>query len=698
MAETPQLKEAHPILNAQRVSSEGEGFENFAKTLASFAQKEAETTIQLNKEKSDTMYMNSVANAEQAKKDAQAQLLEHPENASNIMQHSQENLDQIKNEAYVNEHDRSKLGKYIAGAQGDVKLDAVKTQVQQNRLTASMQHYLNWPDQLKAYSDALNSNPDQADQLHDKMINSLKGLVATRVLTPYQASQSLKDMGGMVDASHQWLQAIKDAGLTARDYHTLASAPISGIADNSSSPMNQDTAWFVEHHMADTSLKGVVSSIYNHGFPDFDVFHSLQPAQRDHAIQVMHGVQVADGIVNSGESFPMVQATLKSLDDHAGTLNSQQEATRNSLKTYVNDLSHGNYLNVIQRTAAGNGIIRSYLDKDAAIRGMAIDDAQKSQLLIQNKNNMVDQAVAYGHGTHTPEQYIQPIPKADVVAVQDAFKAGNDPAQALSIMGQYTKQNRLYLAQAMKNPDQRMVMQTLAILPDNVPAQQMLDFVAANQEGRPDMTKDLKDNSKLGGLLAKQIYGNLGPQLKFIQQNYPAEEAGILQNSMIQTSIKYAKYLGQKDLNPGLAEKGFLASSPMKNYASQASQMYSTAYQPMSGSNYVVNPGQLDIPLSKYQLDHLADYVVSKGYDTLMNGGVKNTDIMSNNPLTMRVSPTGSVQAVDGDNNVIYSEPLTWSYLNHSILETIQKKNARIKARKEAYPEKIVSLPLGQEG
>ena len=121
--------------------------------------------------------------------------------------------------------------------------------------------------------------------------------------------------------------------------------------------------------------------------------------------------------------------------------------------------------------------------------------------------------------------------------------------------------------------------------------------------------------------------------------------------------------------------------------------MYANAYQPLTGSNYVVNPGQLDIPLSKYQLDHLADYVVNKGYDVLMKGGVHNSDLMANNPLTMRVSPTGSVQAVDGDNNVIYSEPLTWSYLNHSVLETIQKKNARIKAAKEAYPKNIVPLP-----
>lgn len=692
MAEIPQLKEAYPVIKPPAASSEAEGFESFAKTLASFAQKEAETAVTLNKEKSDTMYMNSVANAEQAKKDAQAQLIEHPENAEKIMEHASMNMDQIKNEAYVNDRDRARLNKFIQLSQGDVKLEGVKARVQQNRLTASMQHYLNWPDQLKAYSSVLLSDPKQAEILHDKMISSLKGLVATRVLTPYQAAQSLKDMSGMVDASNQWLEGLKDAGLSARDYHTLASSPITGIDDNSASPMNQDTAWFVDHHMADTSLKGVISSLYNHGYPDFQVFHNLQPAQRDHAIQVMHGVQMADGMINSGESFPMIQSTLKSLNDHEGTLNTQQEATRTSLKTYVNDLEHGNYLNVIQRTAAGNGIIRNYLDKDAAIRGMAIDDAQKAQLLTQNKNNMVDQAIAYGHATHTPEQYIQPIPKADVVAVEDAFKLGNDPAQALSIMGQYSHQNRLYLAQAMKNPNQRMVMQTLAILPNNTPPDQMIDFVAANQEGRPDMTKDLKDTQSLNGKLAAQVYANLSPQLKFIQQNYPNEESGVLQNAMLQTSIKYAKYLAQKNMNPGLAEKGFFSASPIKTFSAQSAQIYQNAYQPMTGSNYVVNPNQLDIPLTRYQLDHLADYVVDKGYEILHKGGVTNSDLMANNPLTMRVSPTGSVQAVDGDNNVIYSEPLTWSYIQHSALETIQKRNARIKARKEAYPTSLVPL------
>lgn len=687
--EIPQLSEEQPILNPVKVNDESSSYDEFAKTLGALAGKAEEKVEEIESDQSQTMYINSVANAEQIKTSAQMLLAENPGNASKITEQTNSALDTLKQSAYVNSKDRSRLNAYISGTSDDIALAATKTEVEQRQRQAALTHYINWPDQLKAYQNALISDHDKAEQLKGAMLASLKGLVATGALTPEQAGSSVKTMTDVVQAA----QDLHDAGYgnpTAQDYHTLTSNPLNRGADNTNAPINATTGWLVDYHNNDKTFQGVMSDISNRMMPNPEAFVSLQPAQRQHAIMAIRGVQQADGMINSGASYPEIEAEYKNLNEAHKVLSYQDEAKRNALGVWLQDLNNKNYLSTISNTPVGNAIMKDFNMRDAAIKSMpALDDAAKSkqtQLLLQNKNKMVNEAVAYGQGHHYPTDKIQPIPQADVVNTQSGFVLGNDPSVVLQTLSQYTKSNQAYLANAMKDPNQRMIVLAASLSGNVISNQDKLDFIAANQTGRGYLKKNIEGATNDKSLMSR-IAANLAPSLKIVGQTYDFQQAQSLQNSMLDTTLKYAKYLAYKDNNIAASDHALLSAASWKKYVDQASKIYATAFQQKSGTNWVVNPNQLPQPLSNAQLDILADHITNKGYEYLsqgVNGGVFES-ARNRNPLKMVITPTGDIQAVDGSGRIWATMPFTSNTIPYA--EESRK-------RREAERKKALSIAI----
>lgn len=680
--QTPQLQEEHPVIAAQNISSGAESYDAFAKTLGAIAGAAEEKVIQIESDKSQTMYINSVANIEQLKTTAQMRLLEHPDQADKIAEQNTQAMELVKQAAFVNKQDRAKLNAYISGADDDVLLRATQTRVRQNQNEAAYTHFVNWGDQLKAYQQALMTNPEQAKDLHDAMIASLNGLVKTGALTPTQAASSMKVMEGVVDAVHDLHRAGYGGDVTAKDYHTLTSSPLSQNLDTTHAPVNASTGWMVNHYNEDKSFQGVLSDIQNKVRPDAQTFVSLTKTQREHAIQAINGVRVADGLINSGESFPVIEKHLESLNEKGRVLSYKEQATRNSLSLYVNELKNGNYLKVMASTPMGNAIMQDFNVRNKAIQSMNIDVVEKNKLLMQNKNKLVNESISYAEGHHIPSDYVQPIPLADIANVEQGFQLGKDPSSVIQTLGQYTKSNQAYLANAMKNPNQRMVVSAVSLLGANIPPNEQLDFIAANQTGRTDVFKNIEDATKDKTLMTR-ISTNLAPSLKMLANNYDFENAQVLQNSMLNTTLKYAKYLAQKDNNIGALDKsGFILSADSwKQYVDKASKIYQDAYKKMSGTNWIVNPNQLPQPLTSTELDVLADHVTNEGYKYLKMGRNEGEyqSAIGRNPLRMIITPKNDVQAVDGNGKVYYTMPFTTN-----ILPYVQESKKRREADKRA--------------
>ena len=670
MAEIPQLQDSEPVMSSVHINSKAQGYEEFAKTLGALAGAAEQKTEEIASDQSQTMYINSVANAEQIKTDAQKRMLENPDQAPKIASQTAESLDLVNQSAFVNKKDRARLNSYISGTRNDVDLKATATEVKQRQLEAAFTHYANWPDQLKAYQTALMTDHVKAEQLHDAMMNSLHSLVGIGAISPEQAGSSMKTMGEVVGLADDHYKMYGNAETTAKDFHTVTSNPLSGGVENP--PVNTTTGWMVDYYNNDKSFQGVLADIANRKLPNPQVFDSLPKADRQHAVLAFQGTQIADGIINSGEPYNVIKAHYDSLSRKDSVLSYRDEATKKALGNYLDRLNSGDYLSVMSDTPMGNSIMKDFVAKNSAIANSPIDDGKKNELAIQNKTNLVNQAVAYGDAHHIPRDKIQPIPKADVAVAQSSFQLGQDPSSLMTVLDHYGKQNSAYVANAMKDPNQRIAAQAVALAPSEIPYEDKLNFISANQTGRSYSGKGIVDDEGKDNKLKTKIYSNLGEPLRMLNQIYTPDQAQILQNSMLETTLKYAKFLAAKDNNIEMKDGSFnVGESAVDRYINQACKMYQSSFKQNSGTNWVVNNNQLPTPMSDKQLDILSSWVIGEGNNYLHGklGDERYSQIVGRTNLKMIITPTFDVQAVNANGDVAFSVPYNSNLLEHASRE-----------------------------
>jgi len=635
------------------------------------------------------MYIHSVSNIEQLKTTSQMRMLEHPDQAQRISDDMESAVDQVKQMAYVNKQDRAKLDYYASTSTDGIALKATEATVKQTQLMSAYTHYANWPDQLKAYQQALISGDEKtANDLQQGMLTSLKGLVQTGAITPEQAGSSIKTMHGVTEIAADHLAMYGNPNTTARDYHTVTSSPFNqNQTANANAPVNGTSQWLTNYYNQDKSFQGVEADIHAGNLPNPEAFDSLPAAQRQHAILSMQGVRVANGIINSGEPMPAIEKAYQELSSPGRVLSYQDKATRNVLGNYINDLKNGNYMSVIGRTPQGGAIMQNYVNRNAAIQNSPIDDTQKTALMAANKNDMVNAAVSYGESHHIPSEYIRPIPATDLAQMENGFKLNQDPAIVLQTMAQYNKANQAYIANSLKDPTQRLIAQTLSYAGNGVKPTDQLDFIAANQSGRNyDAIKydasGLNDNK-----LRTRIASNLKDQLSLLGQQYNFMDGQTFQGSMIDSTLKYAKYLAAKNND--------FSMSSWSKWVDQASAIYKNSYETQSNTNYMVNPKQLPQPMTSSELDMLAGYATAKGYESLQKGVTPAVfeSMQSRNPLKMRISPTNNIEAVDQNGKVYFSEPFNSNLIQHAKADTARREDERKKAVAQAY-ENTVKMQL----
>lgn len=686
MADIPgftNFETEYPVLQSSNVESAATGYEEFGKTLANLASQGQDLAGNLAEQESKSQYVNSVANIEQVKTKAQEQMIENPWAAQKIQDSTNQQLDSIQKNTKVNAGDRNQLKLSVVDAQDEVGLKATETSYKQAQLGAAFTHYVNFPDQLKAYQDALMTDPAKAENLKEAMVSSLRGLVTTGALTPNEAGNSIKSMQALVDNTQRLHEGLVDPNFSAQQFHTLNGTVTNPNKNDADLPIDGSTQWMTDFYNNDKSLQGVLSDVTNFKYPNPAAVLSLSKDDYAHAMQTMQGAQVAYGMINSGTPFPALEAKYKDLALNDKRLSYADQGTRDSLKTYIGDLKNGNFLEVMGNTPAGNRILQGYTQSLSAIDALGVSDDQKNAMRLQAKNKMVSDAATYGAAHHIPSQYIQPIPNSEVATLKNAFTAGQDPSQVINILGQYTKQNQMYVAQAMGDPLKSMVVQGVALAGGDVDNQSKVNFIAANQTGAKYPPVDIQGENGDKAVMARMAAA-LAPQLKIIQANTDPQSFGLMQSAMLNSTLNYAKFLAQQDMNATKVNaKGQASASDWNNYADKAVQVYKSAFAPMTGTNWQVNSNALPQPLSSGQLDDLAEYAIKRGKDYL-RGGVPQYEFESaydRQPLTMTISPTGNVEAITGNGSVAFSEPYTTKMMAAAQSEAAAAQAAAKEAR-----------------
>jgi hypothetical protein len=733
MPEMPQYQNEEPILEKTPIKSSAEGYEAFAQTFGAIAGVAEKETEKLAEDQSQTMYINSVADAEHLKNQYEIQMLQNPNQAAHIANNMQQSLETLKQSAVVNKVDRNKLNAYLQNTADDVTKKGIEVQTQQSQLTAAFKHYENWPTKLNAYQQALITGDDKlSKQLQDAMVAELQGLVMTRAITPHMAASSLELMQGMPEVAHDHM-IVYGKGRAA-DYHAVTNNPLSkNTTDNVNAPTNVSTGMLIDYYNTDHSFRGAIADVQQGMLPNPMVFDKLPADERQQIIQAINGVRQAQGLINSGASFPQ----LKAYSDEINQLGSSsvrsyaQNATKIYLDSYMSKLQNGDLLQVMGGTPQGGAIIQNFTKKNAAIEAMQQEELQGknnstqiaainqkyTKMYFDNKNEFVNSARSYCSGHHIPSEYCQPIPKLEIQTAENGFNKDQDPSQTLSILGQYNKANQIYVANGMTNPDHQIILQTIAHGADNIKPHDKLELIAANQTGRSYHDLIQENASTKDSSLKKQIEQNLKDQLQLIQTGYDFQNAQTLKNSMVNSALNLTKFYAYKN--------GDLTLKNATNYINQATGIFKTGFKAISNTNYLVNAENLPENLTKADLDILANYTIEQGYQRLSNNKIKEVSEknitspfsefgigqkaeqlgslasvlrdynISRNPLRMIITADHHIAAVDMDGNVQFSRPYTSNLMSLARYryEQLQKINKldieKTKEQEQSYTESI---------
>lgn len=672
-----QFQDTQPILQPQEVNSEASGYEAFAQVLDKLSSEGMEVAKTAAETESKSMLINSVANIEQLKTTSEMRMLENPDQAARINDDMQSSVNQVTQNAYVNKFDRAKLNRFAVNATDDIALKGTEQSVTQARLGAAFTHFANFPDQLKAYQDALNSgDEDTANTLQHSMMSNLHSLVLMRAITPEQSGSSMKLIQNTTTSASNYLNLVNNPNATAKDYHTVEAGSINpnnnAASVNPNAPINGNTQWLTDYNNNDKSFRGVMSDINNGVLPSAAAYTSLTDNQQKQVSLTKQGVAQAQGLINSGEPFPVLQKTYQELSTKGNVLSYEEEGSRNWLGKYLINLNNGNYLDAIGNTPQGSQIMQTYINKTTALQSAPIDDAQKQSLMFNIKNDMVNSAVSYGQAHHIPDNLIKPIPSVDLDQMQKGFTINGDPINVIETLGQYDKSNQAYIANSLKTPEQRIIAQAISYAGNGVKPQDQLDLIAANQSGRSYNDIKYAGASVNDGVVKARIAADLKDPLNLLNQQYGSMDGQSFQGGMINSALNMAKYLAYKNNDFGM--------NSWTKYADQAAAIYKNAFTPQSGANYMVNAKALSSPLTSAQLDTLADYATMKGYQKLsgsVNPGVFET-MATRNPLKMTISPTNNLQATDSNGHVYFSTPLTAGVLANANVQTQQRRKAAL--------------------
>lgn len=675
-----RFQDDQPIIRDTPVNSKAKAYEAAANTLGDVSQKAFKVGENLAEQESNSMYLQSVTQANKFKASVEAAMITDPDKAAMLAESATKGFSDIKHSSYVNKADRNRLNYYLDNMSSDVELQGVKMEAHQTKIMAAYTHFAGWKDQLNTYYNAIRTGQEkEATELQNAMTNKIKGLVSMGALTPIQAGNAMEDIGAMVGMAKDMHDVYGNMDSTARDYHTASSNPLNDSSHNNTDhPINGNTQWMIDYHNNDTSFNGVKADISRHMLPPESVMASLKPAQRQEAMNLIEGVREADGLLNSGEPFPVIEREMKDLANKGLTLTHREEGKKNYLDYVMTEFKNGNYLEMIGKTPAGGAINQNYMNNQAALdqsfKSGLMDENQYATNTFVNKNSMVQQNISYARGHHIPNAYVQPIPQKEIAVVQNAFNLNQQPEDALNILRKYNKTNQMYVANALMNPNQRVITQAISLNDSLIKPTDKMELIAANQDGRTYETLNLEKNGITDSWITTKIVHNLKDQMGLMNTHNGNQNGQLLQKSMVDTTVKYAKYLAAKnnDLIP--------STTSFSKYVDQATAVYKNAYEIKSNTNYKVNPKNLPFPVSDQQLSVLAYYAIKKGNEYISKDQNLARTYAANdtNPLTMTITPTNQVIAQDGNGNVYYR----WDLSNDLISLA---KDTYLKEKKEVY-------------
>lgn len=671
MAKYEEMEGRLPVFNPVITSSGAQGKEAMAEVFGNISSKFAQTAIQVNQDKSNAALYQATNQIYRLKNVIHEDFLRNPDQVRPLMDGAISDVKQIVEQTPLNEKDRQRLDYLSKNDITDIEAQGLRLESEHARTQAKISFVTQWPEKLQQIQ---NSWDKEEKDLKYQYENSQK-LLADALVNGY-VSQSQYDamndtLHETVDAAKQAHEIYADQEANAKDYHyarTKFHAP--NTFDQINMPSNEHTNFLYAHEMNQRNVHDVLAALYSDRNIDPLKFMNLSKKEREEVQATRNVINDIKATFNSGGSWDSLEVIHKDLDSKKDNmLSTEERAAKTYLDNFFEQFIPDKYLKIVSTTPIGAQATHEHnMIINAIDTNKAYSDEQKESLKRDYDNVYVDRMVSAGIAKNIPGDKIMPINSPIILKAQSSFDPAGNPMDLLQTVDHYNQRNRVYVAQAMKTPEQKEIAYTVGVLEGKTSNAMRQELIAANQPKIDWSPIQLGKEGVSETAVKMKVQAELGDIARYLNR-FPSragQERGTALISSTTNAVRYASLKrGEYDLS---------------NYEKDVSawgQEYKKAYNIYSGSNYAFNRVQQP-QVSDYEWSSLGQYAIDQGHENMkrLNPKASEVDFMQSvdiNPLYATITPDNHIIAQDQYGNIAFSAPYNSALLAHAVMKTKEK-------------------------
>jgi|GEM_PF-2450235 len=697
----------NPVIQAPQTNSASKGLNNIAQTLGMIAGRTMEKSIDYASAASKSNLIQTHSMIQDVEANSKLEMFKSPNHSAEIARNAHASIEQIKHNSKLNGGDRSQLNSSADSMVRDLNLSASEKEITLGRMQAKYASLTAFGNTSQTIIQKLFRDPEQADQFIEDQYESIRGQVASGVLTPTEALSLHKQMQGQVEVAQKVAQKMHEGKLTASHASALHAMDTAKIPmSNAGLPIDHHTAMNSGHYSSQLTLKDIKSQYASGAIPSVDDVIKLKPNEVDGVINYGEGAILATGDINSTKDFNVLRKRVDHLKAKPEkTL--QEEGYLHRLSTFMNDTEQpGFYTSYVTGTPEGARMWRDHNDRQVTINdSVPFGDAEqqahtKYQQSVDNLNDLISKTNAVGIGMNYPDDRRQPIPEQYAKPIRDSFASGADVRGAINNMRMLSTENRVYAMNLFpKEPrkqltvyaagllgnggDERFVTQLMLSQQDNILSQGEIGKTAQEHYAQLDTSKDGYSDKKLEAKISPQL-SQFSPWLRM------QPGGGAVVNGQVEAAKRYVKFMA--------AQNNDYKMEHVDSYIKDFTTNMEAAYKVEQGSNYSLDKN--NVPLEKNEMQVLTGHALNVAKQKVIEavGPANARNVWDTSAPSLVSSPGGRIMVVDSNGLVIPDKngnPAYSEIYNESVWRSAELDESGV--NKQGFVSKFMNKFEGKE-
>jgi hypothetical protein len=680
MAEFAQLGGQHPVLATIPVVNKAEGTQVMSKLFGQVSQVAMKEAISISKDHSNQQLLSGITQTQNIINDTKRQITIDPANAAKYAENSQKLLENVKN-VPLNNSDRQKLNYYTGNANNTIDDHAFKIEFNQDQRIHQAAYYENMQSSLQSATQAIGAGDyAQFESLTEDWRQANKKALQTGIITPNAFANEEKLIQGYIQRAQIMHEGYANANVV--EHNENLNSPLVPTTDVQTRPIDPGTQHLFNHYQHLRTTDDLNNAIA-HGSHNPEVkehLFNLPEQQFVDKYTLWSGANNVNAMMQSNHNFEELNQLNKDLDSKKDQLTTYQKGQLNRLNSLFNNLSNGEYINVMNSTGEGARLTDNLNKQLAAIRSgiyyestPELVEQKKSELTNQAMNQYYSNMYSLGEAMHIPSKFIRSLPQQLINHASQAFEQDGNPQDLINNINSLSSENRVELAKGLKKPEQQEIAYTIGMGSNYSMLPKFKNDVVKAQQPNAFDDKLIKQSSKKSTTdydINAYILSEFGRTKDFIG-NQP--DGANRTAALLKSGVNYVKYQAYQNQDYELKN--------IKDYMKEYVQQINTAYDVSSNFSITYNKKQ-NPNYTESDMSHVSNYMRLEAEKTLKENG-RDVDVFkAKGNLNVSILPNNIAVVTDDFGAVLARHPLndnliSLSYKEHKVSEEKLNKEIR---------------------